>query len=139
MKNNEELHEATASVKALLTEIHTLSNQVTVAKKIARRSKRLTRIAVVFSVLAVVSAGLAVWSIYTNCSNNNEARRGSLIVWEVVLSASEDNPNRTPEEIQRAEEFRAFVHELYETRDCRNPLRNYDLPHTPQFSALGVE
>lgn len=96
-----------------------------------RHSRRLIRgLLASFVVLALVIAGM-IWLVLQNrtsierakddaahaCAESNGVRANNVVLWEEVFRISAQ-PNATPEEIKRIEDFRAFVAKTFKPRDC---------------------
>lgn len=115
----------------LIDRLRLLAPRITVAEDTAHASKIATRFAIFFSVLALISAGLTVWSLRVNCENNNEARAGNLAIWLAVLSANAST--RTPSQTAQARIFDTYVREVYSPHDCNNPFKKVTVPNAPRL------
>ena len=114
---------------------HPAEESIRVLVKDANRSKRRVRILTISVILDVLlTIGLAAVSYKTsevahlaqsnkqaviaNCEVANESRKNNHDLWDFAFSLSPDQP-QTPEQQQRAAEFREFVNKTFAQRDCQ--------------------
>lgn len=130
---SEALDRLVDSNRELIRRVKALDEHVTLTEDTNRRTRRFTKVSIIFSALAVIAGMLAVWSIHINCENANNSRAAALSIWGVVLSAS-DSAKSTPEQRAQAKAFRGYVTAVYAPHSCNNPFKTYDLPEPPDLS-----
>lgn len=72
----------------------------------------------------------------TSCENANESREASRTLWNFVLDLSQAaNTDATAQETAYLDEFRAWIGQVYQPRDCTDLSRKYPLPPPPAIPA----
>ena len=80
------------------------------------------------------AAGAVSASQVVNCQNANEQRAAATALWDFILDASAAAENGEPKSLKErllAEQFKLWVHELYQVRDCTQLDKKYEIPAAP--------
>jgi len=133
------LEALTNAVTEITNQVKELSRKLTIDQRTVRRTRLLSRITVVLSALALISAVANIYlftQIHTaqvqTCENGNDARAAQLNLWSFVLTASAaSNPNQTPQQKKVAQQFQTYIVELFAPRDCSNLNKKYKTPEPP--------
>lgn len=152
----------TKAVKELTAQVHTLDEHLTIqetqaeiARKQAKRTNTLSRVAIGLTVVAI--AGLvATFLLFlavrhsvqvdhatqvSSCQNNNDARAAAGALWLYLIDATNSQNKHEPESQKKfLNDLRRYVVALYAPRDCSHlgihttPPTPPPLPQTPSQS-----
>lgn len=143
-QSNNDLLEAT---KELKQEVHDLSGRLSAKEILHKRTRMLTLLAIAIASLCLIGLGISGYLIHENvqnagvnlqnakinCENANSSREANRKIWTLVVNASANDPNRTPQDIQNAQAFQHYINVLYQPRDCNDLDRRYPVPDPPEF------
>lgn len=141
------LEDVNESVKDLKGELHDFRGTFTAKEILNRRTRILTFVNMVVGAVSVVSLVICGYLISQNlknvknteavakinCENANDSRKANRQIWTLVVDASSQDPNRTPNDVRNSQKFQAFIDKLYAPRDCNDLSRRYPIPNPPKF------
>lgn len=146
-KNIKLFEENLAATKELTSEVHELAGRFSAKEIIHKRIRRLGIAAIIVSSISLIGLVISGYLIYQNsknveatenvakinCENANDSREANRKIWTLVVQTSSNDPNRTPQDIQRAQAFQDYINKLYAQRDCNDLDRRYTIPDPPKF------
>ena len=134
-QTNSELVEAT---KELNQHVVDLSGRLSAKELLAKRTRMLTRIAIVIAVISVIGGCISGFAIYKNaknaeitCMNANQTREAQAAIWGFVYAANENDPDVTKDEQDMVDRLRAYTDKVFAQRDCKDLGKHYELPPPP--------
>lgn len=149
MNTPDEEAELLGATRVLGRRIGVLSDHLQVSQKQARRTRLLTWVTMILTVISLV--GVAVTTVLyqrvqdsidanqhtqvVSCQNANESRSANLALWNFVLDIS--SAQQVPaSRKQQLEEIRTWINQLFAPRDCNDLTRKYKIPAPPAITSL---
>jgi len=137
-----------AATQALIEKVDELAAHVDVSQRQVRRTRLLTWLALVLTVVCVAgtaTTGVLIEQVHKaneanahtqviTCRNANDQREQSLKLWTFVLSQSKAETHREAVAIKR---LQAWIAELYAPRDCADLDKPYHIPPPPDLGLNG--
>lgn len=132
-------HDLLGATHQLASEVRALRQDLRLSQKQARRMRVVTAVVAAVSVLAVVVAGLSLYTLnevhdgqVVTCENANKTRAGQRTLWGFLFDATfEQNKNIDPAQKKFLTDFRAWIDELFKAHDCNDLGRDYPIPQRP--------
>jgi regulator of extracellular matrix RemA (YlzA/DUF370 family) len=125
-----ELIATKAEVKALKEESRELKGEARFLRTYGRHNRAFVIVDVLLTILLTAFGYLSVHAVQSAshansaqlalCQAGNVSRAQQIQLWDYVLTLSSKGSPQTPQQKQRAAEFRVYLHHVFASRDCRN-------------------